>query len=85
MLVAAIALMARILDAGLVYCVDYLDSNLDWLQKKLELIQKSRGLQCCRHRCQFVTNKSNVQPQTTPHMCCLIFLDKWSCSPCMKV
>lgn len=36
--------MARTLDAGLVYCIDYLDSNLDWLQEKLELIQKSRGL-----------------------------------------
>lgn len=28
--------------AGLVYCIDYLDSNLDWLQEKLELIQTSR-------------------------------------------
>lgn len=27
-------------DAGLVYCLDYLDSNLDWLQEKLALVQK---------------------------------------------
>lgn len=49
--------MARIIDAGLVYCIDYLDSNLDWLQEKLELIQKSRGLQSRRHCCCFAFNK----------------------------
>ncbi|DBA78991.1 TPA: GPN-loop GTPase 2 [Trebouxia sp. C0004] len=26
-------------NGGLVYCLDYLDSNLDWLQEKLALVQ----------------------------------------------
>ena len=77
--------MARILNAGLVYCIDYLDTNLDWLEEKLELIQKSKGLRCSTHSRQFVPNKSDVRPQTKLCMCCLTFLVKWSFSPCMKV
>lgn len=30
----------RLADAGLVYCIDYLDSNLDWLLDKLENLQE---------------------------------------------
>ncbi|KAL3137991.1 hypothetical protein ABBQ38_005230 [Trebouxia sp. C0009 RCD-2024] len=30
-------------NGGLVYCIEYLDSNLDWLQEKLELIQKNEA------------------------------------------
>lgn len=41
-------LMAWILDIGLVYCIDYLDNNLDWLQEKLDLVQKGRDHWCRR-------------------------------------
>lgn len=42
--------------AGLVYCIDYLDSNLDWLQEKLELIQTGR--ECHKlSGCHSVSNK----------------------------
>lgn len=30
-------------NGGLVYCLDYLESNLDWLQEKLEAIQKGEN------------------------------------------
>lgn len=75
--------LALLPHAGLVYCIDYLDSNLDWLQEKLELIQTSRERRKYSG-CHSVSNYVNVQPQIQQPMFYLIFLDKWSYSPCIR-
>lgn len=38
-------------DTGLIYCIDYLDQNLDWLQEKLESVQKGVQLLLHCHAC----------------------------------
>ena len=36
--------MTRACLTGLIYCMEYLSQNLDWLKEKLEPLQKGTGL-----------------------------------------